>query len=692
MTEKTNRGHPASSAPASHRTFCLLVFAAALALHFALGSIGANNTLMGDHGFRPVQTAVSTYYLVQDGLTINYPTPLMGPPWEMPLEFPLYQLVVAGTVRLTGMNLDLAGRLVSWLFFLTALPAAFLLLARFRVPREHRWLFLALLLLSPLYLFFSRSFLIESTVLSLSLWFLLCFDRFLSWAHLGWATAAVGFGALAGMVKATSFAVFLIAAFILLCAALKAPGRPTAWRLWLRAGVAVGLPLLATLAWVVHTSAIRRLNPENQFLDVLFGSWSFGDLGQRFAPFFWLKTYRVWAGSIVSEAGIALVVLYYCMLRGRYRWAVTGCLAVFLSAQLLFSNLYFVHDYYFYANGIFLVAAVGFFLAEFLEQPALSFRLKGTFVIAVLLLQLSAYDRTYFREQRTNLEPPPVCDLLTAISAPDDMIIVLGHDWDGYIPYYAHRRALMLRAGRERDPVSVRESIARLDPSKVAAVLINGAQWHDAAFMNETMRPLHLGARPLFSNNRDIGIWVPEARQPALRDTFEPARFPVFEISSEENLTGAPRTILARAIARHPAFTEFAPRPVRATSLNDFSTSEVDAHRVLNSPATTELVFNVPAHASHVTGNYGILNGAHAGADFTDGVEFVVSQRKRDGAETTLFRRFLNPRWIVADRGLQVLDLKLPGQFSGELILRTLPGPANNASFDWAYWGEVKID
>jgi hypothetical protein len=75
--------------------------------------------------------------------------------------------------------------------------------------------------------------------------------------------------------------------------------------------------------------------------------------------------------------------------------------------------------------------------------------MKATFVVAVLVLQLGAYARTYFKEQQENIAPPPVCDLLNAISAPDDLIIVLGHDWDGFIPYYARRPALMLRAGQE---------------------------------------------------------------------------------------------------------------------------------------------------------------------------------------------------------------------------------------------------
>ncbi len=683
--------NPPSPSPSLGR-FCVAVFLAALALHLGLGAVGLHHSLLGDHGFRPVQTAITSLFYLRDGLSLDYRTPVLGPPYEIPLEFPLYQAAVAALVRGTGLDLDFAGRLVSWAFFLAGLPAGYLLLGRMRVPSAHRLLVLAVWLLSPLYIFFSRHFLIESTALTFSLWYLLAFDHFLERPRPISGLAAAVCGALAGLVKVTSFVVFLVAALLLMLRAWRAPGRPAAWTLWWRAGLATLVPVIATTVWTLHAAAVRHHNPEASFMSSVFGYWTFGDLALRLSPAFWVRTFDVWSGPILSEAGIALVALYYCWLRGRYRWLVTGCLAAFLSGQLIFSNLYFVHDYYFYPSGLFLAAALGLFLVELLEQPGLAAGAKALFVLVVLGLQVNAYARTFRHEQRTNTPPPPVCGVLQAVTRPDDLVVVVGYDWDPFVPYYAKRPSLMILKGRENDPASVRRSIARLDRANVGAVVIAGALWLDGGFVSQAMPSLDLGPRPLLSNRFDVGVWVPQERQAAVRDAYDPDQHPPFTLSIEVYPDQGPHTILARAIARHRAFERFSPRPVRATADQDFTTSLVDNREVLNTPATTEFAMVPPAGAKRVTAVFGIVEGAYADpAHATDGVEFVVVERRPDGTQRELFRRLLNPRWTLGDRGPRPLDLTLPADVTGELIFRTLPGPAGNASYDWAYWGDVTI-
>ena len=51
--------------------------------------------------------------------------------------------------------------------------------------------------------------------------------------------------------------------------------------------------------------------------------------------------------------------------RGLYLLSLLG----FLSGTLLFTNLHVVHDYYAYATGIFLVAAVAWGVVSLLERP-----------------------------------------------------------------------------------------------------------------------------------------------------------------------------------------------------------------------------------------------------------------------------------------------------------------------------------
>lgn len=682
-----------ASRPWSWETrLCVLIFGLALALNVGLSSIGWDNTLIGGYQFRQIQTAITTDYFIRDGIKLNYETPVLGTPWEIPLELPLFQACVAKFVGVTGMDLDQAGRFVSWLFFLSALPACFLLLGRFEVPAPRRLLFLALLLLSPVYLFFSRGFLIESAALAFSCWFLLSFGRWLDRPRLGWFLAAAICGALAGTIKVTTFIVFLCAAFLLLLTALRTSGAGDRKRLWLRAAVGVSLPSVAAVAWVVWTAAIRRLNPETGLLEGHFGYWSFGDLALRLSPSYWLRTYRVWADLVVGEAGLVVVALYYCWLRGRYRWVIGGCLLAFLSGQLIFANLYWVHAHYFYASALFLVAALGFFICEFLDQAAVPFAARWLFVLALLGFELSAYHRAIFPAQKDNTPVPDYVAALKSFTAPDDILVIIGQDWDGMVPYYSGRRALMLVNGRENDFAAVQKSVSRIDPLRVGAVVIQGRKWRDRNFVLAALGSLNLGGQPLFVDSGvNVGLWVPEERQALVRDRFDVRGFPSLQMLPEENTTGKPKTIFARQIGHRKEFDAFKPRPIRAVSVTDFGSSFVDGHPVLNAHANTDLTFRAQPAAKKLTGIYGLVAEAYARADMSDGVEFTVLAVEPGGAEKVLFRRMLDPQHVAADRGPQKIELDLQG-VTGELVLRTTGGPAGSVAYDWSYWGDVHIE
>jgi hypothetical protein len=59
--------------------------------------------------------------------------------------------------------------------------------------------------------------------------------------------------------------------------------------------------------------------------------------------------------------------------------------------------------------------------------------------------------------------------------------------------------------------------------------------------------------------------------------------------------------------------------------------------------------------------------------------------------KTPVFKRYLNPAQQPGDRGEQHADITLPLRGAGQLSFRTLPGEANNISFDWAFWSQVDV-
>ena len=91
---------------------CLVYFLASV-------SIGWRNTISDAHGFRQSQTAISADVILRGGPWLIYETPVLGPPWTIPFEFPLYQWIVAALTWLTGSAMDSIGRAVSVAFLPT---------------------------------------------------------------------------------------------------------------------------------------------------------------------------------------------------------------------------------------------------------------------------------------------------------------------------------------------------------------------------------------------------------------------------------------------------------------------------------------------------------------------------------------------------------------------------------------------
>jgi len=106
--------------------------------------------------------------------------------------------------------------------------------------------------------------------------------------------------------------------------------------------------------------------------------------------------------------------------------------------------------------------------------------------------------------------------------------------------------------------------------------------------------------------------------------------------------------------------------------------------------APSALHFDNDGTVTQLTGSFGIFEGAYSGEGQTDGVRFTVEWIGPTGEQTVLWERLLEPLAHTADQGSQALAVALPAE-SGELILRTDPGPAGNPAFDWAYWSELQF-
>ena len=77
----------------------------------------------------------------------------------------------------------------------------------------------------------------------------------------------------------------------------------------------------------------------------------------------------------------------------------------------------------------------------------------------------------------------------------------------------------------------------------------------------------------------------------------------------------------------------------------------------------------------------------------TDGAEIAVELQPAAGAAHTIFKRWLQPKTVPADRGMQRFDVTLPAIQAGtRLMIRTLTGPRDDGSWDWTYLADIRLE
>ena len=347
MTASASRPLPARI------TFAL--FAVVLGLHFAGATTGWHHGMMPGNTFRQAQTAISTYFIQQEGhFSLAYPTPVLGKPWSIPMEFPLYHWTVIELNQLTGGPLIVSARTVSLGCFYLALPALWLLLGGLGVDSGRRWVVLTFVLACPVYIFYARAFLIESMVLMFSVWFLAACLLGLKSGHRGWLGVATVAGVLAALVKITTLVLFLaplgLALLWQLRVALRgsAGERAAAWRRLRQAALVLTLPFLACAAWTLYSDALKARNPAADMLrSGSLRTFTFGHLADRFSGDYWTRWLDLSSHGVIHPGVFAALLLLALFGAARWRWFIVSGLALFALAPAVFPFLYAWHDYYY---------------------------------------------------------------------------------------------------------------------------------------------------------------------------------------------------------------------------------------------------------------------------------------------------------------------------------------------------------
>jgi hypothetical protein len=683
------------------------VLLAGLHLTAILG--GWSNLNLPGNEFRQAQTAISAVAIQQEGnFALAYPTPVLGKPWAVPFEFPLYQWTTVALSQVTGYPLVQCGRLVSVGCFYLALPALWLLLGRIGVARSRRWIVLGLVLACPLHVFYGRAFLIETMALLFSLWFLQAFVAALEQRSVGWLVVANLAGIGAGLVKVTTFAVVLgpAAGWAVWRLWLLRPWtetkerrslRPIARALgWLIALMAA--PLAATVWWVHFADAVKALNPNAQFaLSANLRMFNFSNLQERLDSGLWMHQGAHLLRGVAGPAVLGLGALAALAARRFRGWALAALVA-FVVPPIVFPKLYEIHEYYFMANAVLLLVAIGLPVAALFDQPRRR-ALAVALLVTLPALQVRSYCTAYRQAQ---VQPSNGGDQLTQmlrqVTAAGEVLVIAGQDWNSMTPYYAQRRALMIRNGDAQDWPLVERSFAALQGETVGALLLCGAQRSNTGLRERAVQRFGLDPRPLFTLG-DTEVLVQSEVRPSALAFLHTVPLPELVLpplaeADEDPLRGQVVRVTKLPALMRQHFRAFSPVPVRSQSTFSYSSGDYEGRVFFSAHPDMRLWFVPPARHCVVTTSYLIYEGAYKDkklGEGTDGVRFALIEIRADGTRRTLFERLLDPMAHPSDRGLQKLELAIETAASAELLFEVTPGPTGNWAFDWAAVGPFTI-
>ncbi len=457
----------------------------------------------GPHEFRQAQTAIASHYIAQEGLTVATKIPVLGPDWIIPFEFPLYQNIVGTLHRLTGIPLEPCGRAVSLLaFYLSLLPLA-ALLRRLQFGRDWTLMTLALVASSPVYVFWSRTFLIESTALLLALGFAASVLKLIDEPQGRHVLFCLLPGVAAALTKFTTFSIvfgFLVL-WVFSLHLLHRDHRVFSPGVRTRLALVMAVPVFAGYGWSLYVSHIWGQSPLTQVFSETIHTWNFGTLEQRVSVQFWAQFIR-YAVNTPASSFVPWLAGFVAFAFATFRWRVTALCAfgAWISGPLVWANLFYVHDYYHYSTSLFGFMWMTASMIGVSERwPLLRFPVQAA--VAALCLALILTYRTHHYYEATLIdrghEKKAFAASLGEVVPEDDVVIILGDDWNPMISYYSMRKSIMIRWDDETQGDAFNEALRlSLDEGREIAGVVTTAYRPMPGDFDRLSRQLNLPETP----------------------------------------------------------------------------------------------------------------------------------------------------------------------------------------------------
>jgi hypothetical protein len=446
--------------------------------------------------WRSSHTLLTSFWFQREGINLfAYQTPIFGPPWKVPLEFPLYQAISTVFSNITKLNLTLSSRLTSLAIFYLSAVFLLLLCLEFIQSRPLCFVILTVYLWLPYNIRYSTEILPDFLSVLLALSFLYWLKKWLD-SRRNYLSYLLGLfsGCLAAMAKVTTMPIIMIPAVLMTLDGIQGWGirlrecvSPKTMLLQIKnhrasllllTGLAL-LPLLAGILWVRWEDGIKQANMYTVWLtSANSGDWYVGAPGQNLSFANWLGKFRniyynFLFGLTVLFPIIGIASLYQLPAKSRCVFG-SALTSVFLTIFLFF-NLY-LHEYYYIAVSASMCVIIGFgmyCLARFLVRNNNWWQVFSG--IGLVFLLMGGFEQYGFIRKTVNEEIKyeksaiiPVAEKVASITPENEYVISFQDDWYPDVLLYSQRKGLIITPREEK--IFTCESVADVPYTTIVVV------------------------------------------------------------------------------------------------------------------------------------------------------------------------------------------------------------------------------